>query len=190
MDLTARLGGRAAEDPFGNPVLLVALAITRQVDTGAISLDDIAALIRHLRDAAFRDRASRIAAYVGGIDSSASDIALAGLAGQILRPDPNDSPVRWAEYRAMIERTRFAAVFTAHPTFAVNPETSAALAEGASGRPMASFDSHRPRGITLLEEFGRVVAAIINGRDAIDRFNAALISVARGTWPGRATPVL
>jgi len=187
MDLTARLGGRAAEDPFGNPVLLVALAITRQVDTAAISLDDIAALIRHLRDAAFRDRANRVATYLGGIDPSASDIALAGLAGQILRPDPNDSPVRWAEYRAMIERTRFAAVFTAHPTFAVNPETSAALAEGASGRPMASFESHRPRGITLLEEFARVVAAIINGRDAIDRFNAALISVARGTWPDRWT---
>ena len=32
--LTARLGARADQDPFGNPVLLVALAITRRVDTG------------------------------------------------------------------------------------------------------------------------------------------------------------
>ena len=28
LDLTARLGARADEDPFGNPVLLIALAIT------------------------------------------------------------------------------------------------------------------------------------------------------------------
>ena len=30
LDLTARLGARTSEDPFGNPVLSVSLAITRQ----------------------------------------------------------------------------------------------------------------------------------------------------------------
>ena len=33
LDLTARLGARAEQDPFGNPVLLVALAISRRMDT-------------------------------------------------------------------------------------------------------------------------------------------------------------
>ena len=73
LDLTARLGARADEDPFGNPVLLVSLAITRQMDTGSLTEADIAALIRYLRDAAFADRAERIAAYVGGVDSAAND---------------------------------------------------------------------------------------------------------------------
>src|ERR1700733_13169993 len=73
LDLTARLGARADEDPFGNPVLLVSLAITRQLDTGSLSEGNIEALIRHLRDAAFEDRAGRIGAYLGGIDTAIND---------------------------------------------------------------------------------------------------------------------
>ena len=185
--LTARLGARADQDPFGNPVLLVALAITRRVDSGDLKEDDIAALIRYLRDAAFDDRAQRIAAYVGGVDSNANDAVLAGLAQHRVRPDPNDSPIRWAEFRSLVERTRFAAVFTAHPTFALPWEIGHALAEAASCRPAPRFASHRPPPIALADEFAQSVAAIVNGRDAVDRFNAALISVARSTWPDRWT---
>src|SRR3954462_5724779 len=139
LDLTARLGARADEDPFGNPVLLVSLAITRRLDTGALTEDDIAALIRTLRDAAFADRAKRVAAYVGGVDTAANDATLANLAQHLLRPDPDDSPVRWAEYQALRERTRFAAVFTAHPTFDLLPDVNQALADAACGRPAPQF---------------------------------------------------
>src|SRR3954447_25177425 len=139
LDLTGRLGARAEEDPFGNPVLLVSLAITRRMDTGSLTEDDLAALIRHLRDAAFADRAGRTASYVGGVDSGTHDATLAGLAHHLLRPDPNDSPVRWAECRALTERTRFAAVFTAHPTFAVPQPVNHALAEAACGRLSEAF---------------------------------------------------
>src|ERR1700744_6630515 len=117
LDLTARLGARADEDPFGNPVLLVSLAITRQLDTGSLSEGNIEALIRHLRDAAFEDRAGRIGAYLGGIDTAINDGILAGLAQHLLRPDPNDSPIRWAEFQALTELYRVAAVCTSHPTF-------------------------------------------------------------------------
>src|SRR3978361_827415 len=144
LDLTARLGGRADEDPFGNPVLLVSLAITRQLDAGSLTEADIAALIRHLRDAAFNDRAKRIASYVGGIDMTVNDDILAGLAKHLLRPDPNDSPVRWAEYQTLTERTRFAAVFTAHPTFSLPLPVNQALAKAACGVPAPEFETHRP----------------------------------------------
>ena len=160
LELTVRLGGRADEDPFGNPVLLVALAITRRIDRGDLTTDAIASLIRHLRDAAFDDRARRIAAYVGGVDRNANDAALRQLAQTLLRPDPNDSPVRWAEYRVLVERPRFAAVFTAHPTFALPEAVGQALAERASGRDSPSFPSHRPPPITLAEEFTRANCAI------------------------------
>ncbi|HEY4042284.1 MAG TPA: phosphoenolpyruvate carboxylase [Rhodopila sp.] len=189
LDLTARLGARAAEDPFGNPVLSVSLAITRQLDTGVLAEGDIAGLIRYLRDAAFSDRAARLAAYVGGIDTAKNDGILAGLAHHLLRPDPDDSPVRWAEYQTLVERTRFAAVFTAHPTFSLPLPVSQALAGAACGRPAPSFESHRPPPITLRSEFDQSAAAIAHGRDAIDRFNAALISVARGAWADRWTEV-
>jgi phosphoenolpyruvate carboxylase len=187
LDLTARLGARTGEDPFGNPVLSVSLAITRQLDNGEISEADIGGLIRYLRDAAFADRAKRIPAYLGGIDTATNDGILARLAQLLLRPDPNDSPVRWAEYQALTERTRFAAVFTAHPTFSLPLPVNQSLAEAACGRPAQSFDSHRPPPIALRDEFDQSVAAIANGRDAIDRFNAALIAVARGAWADRWT---
>ena len=87
----------------------------------------------------------------------------------------------------MTERTRFAAVFTAHPTFSLPLPVNQALAEAACGRSAPSFASHRPPPITLREEFDQAGMAIANGRDAIDRFNAALISVARTAWPDRWT---
>jgi phosphoenolpyruvate carboxylase len=190
LELTARLGARADEDPFGNPVLLVALAITRRIDLGQLTEDAIGALIRHLRDAAFSARAERIAAYVGGVDQAANEAVLARLAHTLLRPDPNDSPVRWAEYRAKVERSRFAAVFTAHPTFSLPHPIGQALAELASGREAPSFASHRPPPITLREEFDQSAAAIAHGRDAIDHFNTALIEVARTAWPDRWTELV
>ena len=187
LELTARTTARAEEDPFGNPVLLVALAISRRIEAGALDDAAIAALIEHLRDAAFTDRARRIADYVGGTDVAAHTAVLKDLAQRLLRPDPNDSPVRWAEYRALVERTRFAAVFTAHPTFALPTAVGHALAEAASGRVCPVPGSHRPPPITLGNEFAQATAAIAHGRDAIDQFNAALLSVARDAWPDRWT---
>ena len=187
---TAAAAARAAEDPFGNPVLSVSLAIARQWDTGELTEAAVEALIRHLRDAAFADRARRLADYVGGTDAAANEAALQSLAEQLYRPDPADSPIRWAEYRAHVERTRFAAVFTAHPTFALPPEVAQALAAAACGGPIPEFASHRPAKVTLEDEFAQATAAIINGRDALDRLNAALLSVARAAWPDRWTGLI
>ena len=179
---------RRAEDPFGDPVLSIALAVTRRMDSGELTEDALAALIRTLRDQAFADRARRIADYVGGADPDANDGVLVGLARHLHRPDPADSPVRWAEYRRQVERTRFAAVFTAHPTFALPPEVNQALAQAASdGQPAPAFASHRPARITLQGEFDQAAVVIANGRDAIDRFNTALLAVAQGAWPDRWT---
>ena len=151
--LTQRAMDRAAEDPFGNPVLSVALAISRQLDSGDLTEAAIEALVRRLRDAAFVDRAARIGAYVGGTDVAANDAALVALARSLHRPDPKDSPVPWAQFRGSVERTRFAAVFTAHPTFALPAEVNHALADAASGRPAPEFASHRPAPMTLEQEF-------------------------------------
>src|SRR5262249_47698976 len=105
----------------------------------------------------------------------------------LMRPDPNDSPVRWAEDRAWVERAGCAAVFTAHPTCALPVPVARALVEAASGRPTPTTGSHRPPPITLPEEFAQAADAIAHGRDAIDQFNAVLLSVARGGWPDRWT---
>lgn len=174
---------RSHDDPFGSPVLSVALSITRRIDAGEIGMDELEQLVRTLRDAAFVDRAARINAYVGGLDGA--EEALATVAAQLARPDPKDSPIRLNEYRAAIERTRFAAVFTAHPTFSLPPHISAALAAAACGIPAPSFPSHRPQRPTLADEFGQSVGAIQHGRDALDALSAALLRTAAGIWPDR-----
>ena len=135
--MTARMRESHDADPFGNPVLSIALAVSRRMDSGALMPDEIEALVRHLRDAAFADRAVRIAAYVGGTNPAAARRAMAQLAERLVRPDPADSPVPLATFRAQVERPRFAAVFTAHPTFALPAEIGQALADTASGRAPA-----------------------------------------------------
>ena len=187
LGLVARAQRDSDEDPFGNPVLSVALAIARRIDDG--HLDDTAlwALVRHLRDDAFADRARRLVAYVGGTGRAANQAALQRVAGVVLRPDPSDSPVRWAQFREAVERTRYAAVFTAHPTFAMPAPVFEALAGMAGGVAAECFASHRPVRPTLEAEFAQATAAIARGRDALDAFNAALLAEARGSWPDRWT---
>ena len=105
---------------------------------------------------------------------------------RLIRPDPEDSPVRLAKFRAEVERTRFAAVFTAHPTFGHPPEVFAALAEAASGRPPDTcFVTHRPGKISLQDEFAAAGAAIMHGRDALDGLTRALLTEARTAWPDK-----
>jgi phosphoenolpyruvate carboxylase len=181
-----RARARAAEDPFGNPVLAVALSISRQMDEAELTEAQIAALIRDLRDAAFAGRATRLASYVGLGAQDRVEAARRSLAARLIRPDPEDSPVRLAKFRAEVERTRFAAVFTAHPTFGHPPEVFAALAEAASGRPPDTcFVTHRPGKILLQDEFAAAAAAITHGRDALDGLTRALLAEARATWPDK-----
>ena len=184
--LTARSRDSHDADPFGNPVLSIALAVSRRIDSGAMTAEEIEGLVRHLRDAAFADRAQRLAAYVGGTDPAASRQAMTVLAERLVRPDPADSPVPLATFRALVERPRFAAVFTAHPTFAMPAEVARALAETASSRaPDICFPSHRAQGITLADEFAQATTAIANGRDALDMLTAAILTAARAGWPNR-----
>ncbi len=173
---------RSRTDPFGSPVLAVALAIIRMMDSGALSLDQLDAVVAHLRDTAFDARADRLRAYVGGLDGSAA--AMQAVAERLVRPDPADSPVPFQTFRAAAERTRFAAVFTAHPTFSLPREQSAALARAAGGEPAPRFASHRPSKPALAEEFDQAVAAITHGRDAIDQLTEALLRAA-ALWPDR-----
>jgi phosphoenolpyruvate carboxylase len=185
-DLMARLRAAreaAAADPFGDPVLLVALDLSRALDEGRASIDALAGLIARMARDAARDRAARLAAYTGMGDDAA---ALATLAARLVRPDPDDSPVPYAAFREAVERTRFAAVFTAHPTFSMPLATGTALAEAAGGADLPEGLAHRPAPITLEEEFGQAAAAIARGRDALDALAAALFEAARANWGDRA----
>ena len=191
MALAAQLVERQEEDPFGNPVLAIALLLSRQLDEGRLSIADLNGLVCQLRDDAFEERARRLARYVG-LDSG-RDMAgrLHRIATRMIRPDPDDSPIPLAQFRAIIHRTRFAAVFTAHPTFALATSVYADLAATASGdRTIPDLPSHRPKVPTLEDEFQLAVAAILRGRNAIDKLNGALLQEAAGYWPQAWTSLI
>src|SRR5262245_2455501 len=64
--LTSRLealrAGRATH-PLANPVQALALELTREIDTGGVTLSDIEQLIKRLVGIAFVERAERLGVY-------------------------------------------------------------------------------------------------------------------------------
>jgi phosphoenolpyruvate carboxylase len=172
----------AVTDPFGDPVLLIALAISRRLDDGRLDEAQLARIVAKLSHGAATERARRLAAYVG-LERGAG--SLAGIAARLVRPDPEDSPVPFAAYREAVERTRFAAVFTAHPTFSLPRATGAAVAAAACGAALPEDLPHRPKAPTLAEEFDQAAEAIARGRDALDALAEALLAAAQGVWGDR-----
>jgi phosphoenolpyruvate carboxylase len=177
----ARLASR--DDPFGNPVLRVTLWLTRLMDSGELTTAAAGELVRLLGRRALRQRAGRLARYVGlERDETAAFAALARQQAEAVGS--------FAAFRAAVERPRFGAVFTAHPTFGMTRRLAHALADLASGHAAAtavieeSQLSFRPDGrITLQDEFEQARFAVRHARDAIDRLNAAFLDEARQRWP-------
>ncbi len=196
MSLAARLRAEivqarsdSREDPFGNPVLRVTLWLTRRLDRGEITVEAAQDLVRLLGREALRQRAGRVAAYVG-MDGH-GERAFAALAEQLLAVAAKQTD-SFESFRDTVERVRFAAVFTAHPTFGMSRKLAHALAALASGDSAGDsvIDnaalSFRPDGrITLQDEFEQARYAVRHARDAIDRLNEALLSAARERWPER-----
>ncbi|MGY2049886.1 phosphoenolpyruvate carboxylase [Methylobacterium sp. JK268] len=178
---------QASEDPFRNPVLTVALAISRRMDRGDVSDSDLDGLLPALRLQALEARAGRLRAYVG-LDAPGGD-DLARAVPLILGPEGG----AFEAARARVERPRFAAVFTAHPTFGMPKAAARLLAEAASTPDPAARHalcaeaaalSARPDPvITLNDEFDQARFSVQHGRAALDGLNEALLRAAMTRWP-------
>ena len=180
LDIVRRARTHAVDDPFGNPILSAALAISRRLDDGLLTEAELAATIAAIRDESMAARAARLRAYVGGTDPAVSAAAIARLAAELVA----HAGPRLQEARARLERPRYACVFTAHPTFAAAPLIYEAVAALASGRPTPpALVSHRPSRPTLDEEFTAATAALERGRDALDTLCGTLLDAARERWP-------
>ncbi|SEM81919.1 Phosphoenolpyruvate carboxylase, type 1 [Methylobacterium sp. UNC300MFChir4.1] len=185
---------QAREDPFRNPVLAVTLAITRRFDRNEISTGDLDGLFVRLRAAALAARAERLRAYVG-LDAGPED-PQAAIPARLVAAAP-DRPDGVEAFAALIHRTAFAVVFTAHPTFGMPRAVAGLLAEAASlpdtkdraglVARAAALSTRPDAPITLDVEFEQACAAANNGRLALDAFNGALLDAARARWPDRWT---
>lgn len=175
-----------------NPVLCTARQLEDALEDGDLTLSDVTALVQTLRDSAFLRRARRLHRYVGGAEETTTAKRLSAVAERVIASLPAPTP---EAFQAAVSPVRFAAVFTAHPTFALSNPVYAALADCASEDVLPDeapfFETHRRNGPpTLEEEFTLATQAIIRARDAMDQLNGALLETAQHHWPEAWTSII
>ncbi|QKG70612.1 phosphoenolpyruvate carboxylase [Erythrobacter mangrovi] len=166
------LHARTADTPLFNPVFQLSLDLSRQLETGATTIADLARLIDELEAISLESRAGRLRKLVdpAGVQTRLEKLATAG----------SD----FASFRSFWERPHLHAVFTAHPTFLLSRAQSATVAQAAAngGAIPASPASGRPD-ITLTYEHECAMAAIAHAQDARDRIVGAALRSASAAWP-------
>ena len=175
--LEARLGElhqRTRETPLFNPVFQLSLDLSRALEGGEVSLDDLTALVAELECDGLKARANKLRTLV------APPSAPAPLAGA--DEDFESFAARW-------QRPQLHAVFTAHPTFLLAPAQAEAVAVAAS-TPSAVDDSActvpaARTAVTLDHEHRAAMAAMTRAQDARDVLTARLLTEAQARWPAQ-----
>ena len=181
-DLTARLRELhklTAQTPLYNPVFQLGIELSRKLENGEMSLDDIEALVAEMECEGLRARAARLDRILGTIPLEANDAALDATADE---DDFTTFAVRWQRPAAHV-------VFTAHPTFLLSTAqteavVTAASNEDVSGETVCAAPGGRDT-ITLDYEHAKAMAAIANGQKARDRMVGRLLDIAATRWPKR-----
>jgi phosphoenolpyruvate carboxylase len=173
--LEARLGElhqRTRETPLFNPVFQLSLDLSRALEGGEISLDDMGALVAELECEGLKARAGKLRRLL----APAADAApLAGV-----EDDFDAFRTRW-------ERPQLHAVFTAHPTFLLTPAQAEAVAAAASapegnGDELCAAPPQRTP-VTLVAEHRAAMDAMAQAQDARDVIVARLLGEAQARWP-------
>ena len=179
-DLLEHLSGlhaRTQETPLFNPVFQLGLDISRKLESSEIDLDTIEALVAELECQSMQSRAKRLRRLVAPVSSEKNHVALADALTE----------TEFDAFRKRWERPQLHAVFTAHPTFLLTPDQSAAVADAASseadiGANACVTGAERPA-VTLSYEHGRAMRAIANAQDARDAIVAEVLEKASSQWP-------
>ncbi|MEL7219232.1 MAG: phosphoenolpyruvate carboxylase, partial [Pseudomonadota bacterium] len=172
------LHARTRETPLFNPVFQLGLEISRALESGAMELGAIEALVEELECASLQARATRL-------QRNLSPVTL----------DENKAELREAmaatgdfdAFKAHWETPFLHAVFTAHPTFLLTPNQTAAVARAASSsdavdRSVCSTGGERPA-VTLDFEHGEVVNALANAQDARSKIVQEMLEHASRQFP-------
>lgn len=175
-----QLHARTAETPLFNPVFQLGLELSRQLESGLLTLADLDRLVTELECAGLQARAARLARLTGPVDPAVNAASIARLAGE--EPDFESFAARWARPLAHI-------VFTAHPTFLLTSGQAEAVARSASTAAIdaATACAAPPtrEAITLDSEHAQAMAALAHAQAARDRITAILLGEARHRWPDR-----
>ncbi len=124
-DRLEALHPRTAETPLFNPVFQLSLELSRQIESGELTLKSVAGLVAELECDGLLARADRLHRLVAPVGSPDNFVRIAALA------ETDDFETFAAKWRNPLVHV----VFTAHPTFLLTRAQSAAVAgRGLFGR--------------------------------------------------------
>ena len=190
---------RPSPIPFGNPIQLLALDLSRRLDAGELSLAAIEQLVHRLTTESFVRRAGRLRRYLGESDGGANRATIRRLIEGLAHEDGKPQPVPFETFRARVESERFGIVITAHPTFALASElrlllTELALEDGErtparqARLATAGRREHRPdRPLDLEVEHRQSLDALVNLHGALAQVYGLVFEVAEALYPDRWT---
>jgi phosphoenolpyruvate carboxylase len=174
-DFEARLGElhqRTRETPLFNPVFQLSLDLSRAIEAGELSLDDVTALVAELECDGLKARARKL-----------RDLLAPTAHGAVLTDDDADLEA----FRTRWERPQLHAVFTAHPTFlllSAQAEAVAAAASSDAAEDEAACAVTAARSaVTLDHEHRAAMDAMARAQDARDAIVARLLQEAQACWP-------
>lgn len=171
------LHARTAETPLFNPVFQLSLDLSRQIESGELTLDDLGNLVAELECEGLLARAHRLSRLLTPL---APDENHSRLAARAAAPDFASFAERWSQPLAHV-------VFTAHPTFLLTQRQTEAVASAAStgeiGAGTACVAPHARDAITLDSEHRAAMDAIGRAQDARDAMVRTLLGQARASWP-------
>lgn len=180
-DRLRELHQRTAETPLFNPVFQLGLELSRWLESGKMTLDDIDILIVEMECEGLRARAGQIHDSLETVAVAENEASFTQVAEAIARP---------ADFPAFARRWRRPAgniVFTAHPTFLLSAAQAEAVASSVANGDMSEASvcvAPRERDtITLDYEHDAAMAAMARGQKARDRLNARLFDIAAARWP-------
>lgn len=168
-----------AQTPLFNPVFQLGLDLSRELESGALSLGDVASMVEGLSCEALQARAHRLHHLLAPMDETANEASFRALVEATAADGFEAFKARW-------ERPLQHIVFTGHPTFLLTEAEGEAVAQAAStdtvGPAMCTIHTARPA-ITLTSEHRDVLAAMEQAQGARDRLVRCILSVAAERWP-------
>jgi len=177
IDELKRLRTQIPDNPSLNPILNLAFDLSRRLESGDMSFDEIKALAGRLMDRACVRRARRLREKVGYVDQATTLKDFTSYVEKLAKESGSIEAFseRW-------DRARTGIVLTAHPTFALSDALYRRMVEIAVADPAGDVTiglPHAPeRELTLQHEYKCAQDAIRNLRNAYEELLHGFYSVA------------
>ncbi|ODN68770.1 phosphoenolpyruvate carboxylase [Methylobrevis pamukkalensis] len=171
---------RLPDEPRYNPIAQLSFELSRDLEAGTLSHDDLSRLARQLGRESFEARAASLGAYVGPVPIEENVVRLKAA---LLRLLGEGGDV--ATDKAILGRAQIGIVFTAHPTFLLKRRQRQTLARMASGQAVeAPTDPLGPdTPLTLQVEHSATMDALDAAKGALAVFSRVACEVMRERHP-------